>query len=83
MFDGDINKGFERHASKYGTGSFTCGQLSKGSVLRSVSSYFSKLGIWKSEKDELKITHLINKSFAYKMDFFSKYIDITFRSCKT
>ena len=23
MFDGDINKGFERHARKYGAGSFT------------------------------------------------------------
>ena len=79
MFDGDINKGFERHARKYGTGSFTCGQLSKGSVLRSVASYCSKLGIWKLEKDELKITHLINKSLAYKMDFFSKYVDRTVR----
>ena len=79
MFDGDINKGFERHARKYGAGSFTCGQLSKGSVLRSVASYCSKLGIWKLEKDELKITHLINKSLAYKMDFFSKYVDRTVR----
>ena len=79
MFDGDINKGFERHARKYGTGSFTCGQLSKGSVLRSVASYCSKLGIWKLEKDELKITHLINKSLAYKMDFFSRYVDRTVR----
>ena len=79
MFDGDINKGFERHARKYGAGSFTCGQLSKGSVLRSVASYCSKLGIWKLEKDELKITNLINKSLAYKMDFFSKYVDRTVR----
>ena len=79
MFDGDINKGFERHARKYGAGSFTCGQLSKGSVLRSVASYCSKLGIWKLEKDELKITHLINKSLAYKMDFFSRYVDRTVR----
>ena len=79
MFDGDINKGFERHARKYGAGSFTCGQLSKGSVLRSVASYCSKLGIWKLEKDELKITHLISKSLAYKMDFFSKYVDRTVR----
>ena len=79
MFDGDINKGFERHARKYGAGSFTCGQLSKGSVLRSVASYCSKLGIWKLEKDELKNTHLINKSLAYKMDFFSKYVDRTVR----
>ena len=79
MFDGDINKGFARHARKYGAGSFTCGQLSKGSVLRSVASYCSKLGIWKLEKDELKITHLINKSLAYKMDFFSKYVDRTVR----
>ena len=79
MFDGDINKGFERHARKYGAGSFTCGQLSKGSVLRSVASYCSKLGVWKLEKDELKITHLINKSLAYKMDFFSKYVDRTVR----
>ncbi len=79
MFDGDINKGFERHARKYGAGSFTCGQLSKGSVLRSVASYCSKLGIWKLEKDQLKITHLINKSLAYKMDFFSKYVDRTVR----
>ena len=79
MFDGDINKGFERHACKYGAGSFTCGQLSKGSVLRSVASYCSKLGIWKLEKDEVKITHLINKSLAYKMDFFSKYVDRTVR----
>ena len=79
MFDGDVDKGFKRHARKYGAGSFTCGQLSKGSVLRSVASYCSKLGIWKLEKDELKITHLINKSLAYKMDFFSKYVDRTVR----
>ena len=77
MFDGDINKGFERHARKYGAGSFTCGQLSKGSVLRSVASYCSKLGIWKLEKSESEINHLINKSLKYKMDFFDRYVDRT------
>ena len=77
MFNGDVDKGFKRHARKYGDGGYTCGQLSKGSVLRSVASYCSKLGIWKLEKDELKITHLINRSLPYKMDFFDRYVDRT------
>jgi len=80
MFDGDVDKGFKRHARKYGDGGFTCGQLSKGAVLRSVASYCSALGIWKlnnNDKSESEINHLINKSLKYKMDFFDRYVDRT------
>ncbi len=52
----------------------------QGSVLRSVASYCSALGIWKlnnNDKSESEINHLINKSLKYKMDFFDRYVDRT------
>ena len=80
MFNGDVDKGFKRHARKYGEGGYTCGQLSKGSVLRSLAAYSAKLGVWKinkNDKDEHAINHLINRSLPYKMDFFDRYVDRT------
>ena len=80
MFDGDVDKGFKRHARKYGEGGFTCGQLSKGSVLRAVAAYCHGLGIWKinnKDIDESKVTHLVNRSLPYKINFFNKYLDRT------
>ena len=73
MFDGDVDKGIKRHARKYGEGGFTCSQLSKGLVLRAVAAYCHRLGKWKinnKDIDESKVTHLVNRSLPYKINFF-------------
>ena len=80
LYDGDLKQAYRRHFAPYGQDNFTCGELNKSSVKRAIAAYCFKAGIWnppKTDKSELNVTHLVNRSLRYRMDFFSKYVTRT------
>ena len=75
LYDGDLKQAYRRHFAPYGQDNFTCGELNKSSVKRAIAAYCYEAGIWnppKTDKSELNVTHLVNRSLRYRMDFFSK-----------
>ena len=80
LYDGDLKQAYRRHFAPYGQDNFTCGELNKSSVKRAIAAYCYEAGIWnppKTDKSELNVTHLVNRSLRYRMDFFSKYVTRT------